>query len=1082
MRKFFVLLVGTTVCVPGAANAVQELRYGKPPAWVAQQPIPAASRSSAEAPVAMLLMDQQVQFQPGKVVTYAELAMKLQKPDGLAAGNLSLPWNPANDTVTVNKLEIHRGDNVIDVLASGQKFVTMRRESGLEAAMLDGYLTANIQPEGLQEGDVIVLATTVEHTNPVLGQHVESNFAVWPEMPIGRGHVSIRWPDTMKVTLRSKGVTARPTTGGGYKYVEVTETDIQPIVAPKGAPTRFNIQRFGEATDFNSWSDVARLMAPLYRKAATLPASGPLHDEVEKIRASVTDPKARTEKALQLVQQRVRYVALSMDQGALVPTDAEATWSRRFGDCKAKTALLLAILHAFDIEAEPILVQSKMGDAIGERLPMVSYFDHVLVRARVGGRTYYLDGTRTGDTLLDQIRTPDFGWALPVVENANLVQLVPAALDRPESETSVVIDARSGIYAPAAVTGRQVVRGDYAVSMNSGLVSLTEAQRREFFQTYWKKIVDDVQPGGSTFTFDKASRELQLSMQGKLPLDWTGGFYHMPLSSVGYEPDLDRAPGPGDDAPVAVSHPLFASTETKLLLPPDFFPANVADLTPGAVNTRLIGIEYSRIQRADRASMTVTTTSRSLVPEVSYKQALADRGKLKALAGEEVSIRLPASYRATAADLPALKNSDAANGSQLVTVGNTLMQSGQFDEAIAKFNKALELNSRDALALADRAVAYAWTRKFDHSKKDAEAALAIEPTSAVAFRARALAAEFSGNCAAAVEAYTASLRSEPQNSFAIGHRALCQANLSKNDEALADSALALKAMPAWIDLRLLRANIFVTLGKNDEVANEARLLMAENPKSAYAFVGAGRIYARLRRTDEAMKAFDTALALEPQAYVYVNRAQARPFGDRKGRLADLDTALKLEPQNEDALAEKAEELAASGDLPGARRLYDQLIKVKPKSDFYTARQAVLLFKLGETAQATKIFADIRSKATSAREYNNLCWAKATAGILLDSALEDCREALRRQPDAAAYLDSLALVELRRGDIDAAIASYSRAIAKNSGSSYMGRAIAHSRKGDQKHAAADLVLALQRDPDAQNRFAEYGLQLGQPAKN
>ena len=80
--------------------------------------------------------------------------------------------------------------------------------------------------------------------------------------------------------------------------------------------------------------------------------------------------------ALQLVEGRVRYVALLMGQGGYVPADAETTWSRRFGDCKAKTALLLGILHSLGIEAEPILVQSKFGDAIAERLPLISYFDH----------------------------------------------------------------------------------------------------------------------------------------------------------------------------------------------------------------------------------------------------------------------------------------------------------------------------------------------------------------------------------------------------------------------------------------------------------------------------------------------------------------------------------------------------------------------------------------------------------------------------------------------------------------------------------------------------------------------------------
>src|SRR5258708_18209115 len=172
MRSIRLLLAGTAVVLTNPANAANELKFGKAPAWVVSQAIPADASGSSDAPVALLLTDQQSRLEPGKLVTYSELAMKIQKPEGLAAGNISIPWDPATDTVTVNKLEIHRGSQVIDVLAAGQKFITLRRESGLEAAMLDGRLTPNIQPEGLQEGDVIDLATTIYHAAPLLGNHV----------------------------------------------------------------------------------------------------------------------------------------------------------------------------------------------------------------------------------------------------------------------------------------------------------------------------------------------------------------------------------------------------------------------------------------------------------------------------------------------------------------------------------------------------------------------------------------------------------------------------------------------------------------------------------------------------------------------------------------------------------------------------------------------------------------------------------------------------------------------------------------------------------------------------------------------
>jgi hypothetical protein len=164
----FTSLVATAVA---PAQAADQLRFGKAPAWVVPQKIPSLSSSApATAPTVVLLSDQQMQLEPGKMQTYIEIAMKIQTSEGLSSGNISLPWDPATQTATVNRLEIHRGDQVIDVLGSGQTFTTIRRESNLEQAMFDGVLTANIQPEGLQEGDIIRLATTTEYSDPILGK------------------------------------------------------------------------------------------------------------------------------------------------------------------------------------------------------------------------------------------------------------------------------------------------------------------------------------------------------------------------------------------------------------------------------------------------------------------------------------------------------------------------------------------------------------------------------------------------------------------------------------------------------------------------------------------------------------------------------------------------------------------------------------------------------------------------------------------------------------------------------------------------------------------------------------------------
>jgi tetratricopeptide (TPR) repeat protein len=222
-----------------------------------------------------------------------------------------------------------------------------------------------------------------------------------------------------------------------------------------------------------------------------------------------------------------------------------------------------------------------------------------------------------------------------------------------------------------------------------------------------------------------------------------------------------------------------------------------------------------------------------------------------------------------------------------------------------------------------------------------------------------------------------------------------------------------------------------------------------------------------------MHAFDLALAVAKKPYVYVHRAQNRPVNDSAGRMADLDLALAIDPNSVEALYVKAEQLTRIGKLQDALAIYNRIGDGEVGQ--FSREKARLLAKLGRRTEAEKLLAELTTKASSATDFNNACWAKATTDMMLESALSDCREALKRQPDSPAYLDSLGMALLKLGKLQEAIAAYDRALAaRHFASSLMGRAIAHARAGDSAHAASDRSEAIALDKDVEDRFVEYGL--------
>jgi tetratricopeptide (TPR) repeat protein len=1071
VRNFRAVLLAGAALWALPAFAADALKFGPPPPWATEVPIPAAK--ATDAPIAILLEDEQIALDPGKITTFRQGALKIQNPQGLAAGNLSLVWDPSRDTVTVNKLHVIRDGKVIDVLASGQTFTILRRETNLDAAMLDGTLTANIQPEGLQEGDIIVMAATVEHSDPVLKGHVEATFASWNGLPMASGHASVNWPAQIKVNVRKSASLPEPrkSVHDGRTVLELAATGIQPIIPPAGAPARFQIGRFAEASDFASWGDLAMLVMPLYRDASVVPGSGPLHDEVERIRAGSKDPMLRAKQALALVEDRVRYLALGMGQGGYVPASAETTWSRRFGDCKAKTALLLAMLRSLGIDSEPVLVRPETGDLIADRVPMMSLFDHVLVRAHIAGKDYWLDGTRTGDTDIDSIQVPDFGWGLPLVENAQLVHLVPKPLDTPNVERRVNIDASKGVFAPAETTIEETYRGDNAVDLNIAYSALTADQRDEGMRNKARGYFDSFTITSSSLHFDKAKRTLDLTIKGTAKLSWKDSWLHVPTSSIGFDPDFDRVAGPLHDVPLTVSHPRFAKEVAIIKLPVGF--AAQQKLEP-AVHEMLAGVEYARTETVNGDVLTVDSSERSVMPEVPYSEAVAAEPRLRALSKDDVYVSLADNYRPTDVDFAAIQQVIPASAEDYFRRADAYLSRRKTDEALSDLSAGLALDPKDVGALGKRVYIYTQKRDYANAEKDIAAVQALDPSNPALPGAQAMVAEGKGDYSACILGYSKILERQPTRSYALAHRAMCEASSGNDQAALADSAAALKISPKMIDMRMLRANIFMHQGKRDLVAAEADAMTKDNPTSDYAWVGAARTYAALGQRDRAMKAFDRALAIKPYAYIYDNRSAVRLRSDVSGRMADLDAALKLEPNDATALQEKAQLLSEVGNIEGALAILDRA-KPDPDDQYTQQLRAILLYKAGRTAEAEKLFTDIRAKTTGAMGLNNLCWAKATAGILLESALLDCRDALKLNPDIGGYEDSLGMVLLRLGKFDDALSAYNAAIAKRVGAtSLMGRAMVYTRKGDRARANADAAAARKLDAQIDVIFAGFGL--------
>ncbi len=1071
------------LCWMGVASAADQPVVAPPEAWVVPAEIPAPSAAYESSVTQTLLDDLQDRFTPEADEFYTETAIRIQAPQGLAsAGTVALAWKPDTDTLIVHKLHIIRDGKVIDALASGNGFIVLRRENNLERAMLDGTLTAAIEPEGLEVGDIVDLAYTLKRHDPVLAGHSQLITGNLLGVHAGRLRLRLLWPEAKPIHWRETDGLAPPRltpTGDGTELL-IDMADTQELKGPKAAPPRFWNIGSVEASEFATWSDVSALMAPLYAAAAQLAPDSPIRAEAAKIAAASTDPKARAAAALHLVQDKIRYVFLGMSDGGYTPVAADKTWARRFGDCKGKTVLLLALLRELGIEAAPALVSTQWGDGLDARLPTVQLFDHVIIRAAIDGRTYWLDGTRLGDRSLDEIEIPPFKWALPVqAEGAALQRLAVPPLEHPLIETSIRIDASAGLDRQAAAQVTRTLRGDAALQLKQQLANLSTIDADQVVRSIWNKQYDWIEVKQVGARWDESLGEESLSLDGTANLKW---FAEGPAgrrklrvdpATLGWRPDYERDPGPHRDAPYAVPYPQYLALEETIQLPDG---GRGFELSGPDIDQTIAGMEFHRHSEVAGGVFRTATSIRGIAPEFPASEAPQAAARLREMRDIAVAVVAPAAS-------PAIPGAPAAAPSEPVTADDFRRRAqmnamnGDLDAAVADLDRAAALDPGAAKTWLALAQIHGLRGEIDRSLADLDKARAIEPDGAEVAEGYCRAYTAKGANQQAVETCGRAIAANANGVAAYENRGRAYIGLHEFDLARADFSQVRAVAPNRVDSYALLAELDVLEKKPDAALAEADALIARAPQDPAGLLLRANVLRGLGRGAEALGDYDAAIALKPSAKAYIGRALVRGDGESAARLADIDLALQLEPKSVEALRIRAMLLARSGDLDGALKAIDRAVDLHP-GNLQTLRERAEIYadRHQYDLAITDLGQVIDRQPGDFGALNERCWFKAISGQPPETALPDCEAALKLDPTYGPALDSRGLVHLRLGRFDESIADYDAALERmpQSPASLFGRGIAELRKGATDAGAADLAAARAGDAKIEAEFSGYGV--------
>lgn len=392
-----VMAQNPTVKTKGSEKA--QVQTDSVPHWVLPAPpdvrstLPASSMHNE-------FLDEQVWIERNSVTHYNHLIRVVDQADGLnAASEVQVPFDPSYQSLIFHTLKIWRNGIAINKLDRNQ-LKLIQREPNLERQLYDGKMTAMLMLDDLRVGDHVEIAFSLKGMNPVF----ENMFVYMTPMASFRG-------PTKQVRFRLLAPVDRKIQHREGPSIQVAESEhdgMRETVFTRFNVSKFHVDQFTPAStlldeqlslsEFADWNAVSLWGEKLFAEA--LGKSSPIIQEaVNKLGAGEgRTPSENLQIILDFVQNQVRYFGTEIGESSHRPSSPAIIVKRRFGDCKDKVALLIAMLREVGIAATPVLVSTSLGEDVVESFSTPLYFNHVIARVELESKTYWLDGTRQSQT------------------------------------------------------------------------------------------------------------------------------------------------------------------------------------------------------------------------------------------------------------------------------------------------------------------------------------------------------------------------------------------------------------------------------------------------------------------------------------------------------------------------------------------------------------------------------------------------------------------------------------------------------------------------------------------------------------
>lgn len=502
----------------------------EPPVPVAPQPswtLDVSVNLDAEVPlenissgVHHLLVDSQIRVgddhQPEYFYHYAERVLNQTGVEG--SSQITINFDPTYELLTLHEIVIWRDKRAISKLHTARMSL-INREEELNNLLYNGNQTLHAILDDVRVGDIIEYSFTRKGDNPIYnGIFAYSHSLNW-SVPLHRLALAVHWqkqaPLYHQIRHSDLSLQTEPTASG--MLYRLDRSNVEPLIEDEKLPGWFTPYGTVFFSETESWRQVADWVRPLMESAVE--SNNEIREIAKRVRNQHRDPIEQIAASLQYVQEEIRYFGIEIGENSHRPGKASVTLSRRYGDCKDKTVLLLSILRELGIEAHAALVNTRRKKSISDIIPGPRQFDHVIANVAHNGKTYWLDPTRQYQYGgLHAIYQPDFGYALVLRPNADALTAmaqVPAPFG---SVVRELFDLSAGKDASVPYTVRTTNIGLDAEKTRQRRASTSQHAIQDEYLNFYREHYAHIK-SADPITFDDKPERNELIVEERYAID-----------------------------------------------------------------------------------------------------------------------------------------------------------------------------------------------------------------------------------------------------------------------------------------------------------------------------------------------------------------------------------------------------------------------------------------------------------------------------------------------------------------------------------------------------------------------------------